>query len=180
MGEADFYLMLSISIALSSKDSYAAAMYGGASPPIPPAAVIIIYAALVVVAMHAARLARGLARNGWGPVGAMGFSKRLAALLAGYPAKLGDYLSSDFDFLITVPLETPSGIRYALKLSGRLDEERELRARVRDMTKRGLLAEDDVVWVSYGYPFILSLFMGLLLFMLFGAMPIAWMFHISA
>jgi len=80
-----------------------------------------------------------------------------ALMFIGRPMKVGEYLKSNFLFLLTVP--TNGGFKCSVSADIDIDFEQEKRI-VMDAIKNNIISEDAIVWVSPALPHIAFMFIG--------------------
>lgn len=118
----------------------------------------LIYSLLIPVAVMGYYFILNLAH--WKEMGKIKCVEGSKALLIflGRPLSVGRFLKSKFVYPLTIPLEEG----YLCRTSFSLDDEEEdrVRASIEKMVGKGMLKEEDILWVTPGFPHVLFYLVG--------------------
>ena len=146
--------------------------------PIP--LVVLFYASLIMLPTSLIRLLRNLtSKEFMEHLEARGIKgkTRLSMLISGKLVSVEEYLKMKFWYPLEEIRESEEGVNFIPR--GRFDveeEDAEHKRKIRELVEKGKLSPSEKIIVSYGIPFLVNMFLGLLLVILIKDIPLCIMF----
>ncbi|MEM0470542.1 MAG: A24 family peptidase C-terminal domain-containing protein [Desulfurococcaceae archaeon] len=169
VGDGDVYVAIALGLALFYPSIYRFTL--PLEGMLPPSLVAIFYAALTSMFLMLVNAVRVLAKYR-GVLSALSTKYKIILPFVSRPVKLREYLNGVLKHHFPVQEFTVSGtevlVRY--RLLARIDEDQA--SVLRKLVDQGVLSEETYIWVSPGIPFIFHLFLGVLLLLVLGDVPL--------
>ncbi len=145
---------------------------------LPVLIVLLLYATLSLLLIFVARGLYVLIRYYDLLPRKLSFLHRIALSFIGRPVRIRDYLSMKHYYPLEVFEKTSGGgVKRRFRFSFSISEEYyEHQDRIRKLLEKGLVSADDYIWITYGIPFIVPVFIGFLLVLLLGDYPVVALF----
>ncbi len=180
IGEADFYVVLGLSILfpLGSIYKYVVFYENSMLIHIPPILVMVLYStAMLVVLTLLKGLVFGLAWKKYLPKN-LGIYKKILLLFIGKPMRIKDFLKSKHYYPLTVFKPSNEGVEVSYRLSFSVEEEdyRIHQNKLKELIDKGIVDPEQIIWVTYGIPYIVALLFGYLLLLVLGDYPVLFLF----
>ncbi len=102
--------------------------------------------------------------------------KKILILINGRPMKIRDYLKTRHVYLLEDIVISPEGgivrkYKSSFDINAEyIDEQR----RIKELVEKGFLTLDDYIWTSYGIPYIVLLFIGFIILLIIGDLPMIY------
>lgn len=179
IGKADVFIVSEIALLFPFIDIYEL-VYVKSSVflNLPPVLPIILYSTIVSLAMALFKtLVVSIKYRSLVPRELPFFKKTLLALI-GRPMKINEFLKTKHYYPLTI-IEIRNGvlekkIRFVFNVE---EEDYSLyQEKYREMINSGYLSREDVIWVTYGIPFLVPLLVGFALFLVIGDYPLLELF----
>ncbi len=180
IGEADFYVVLGLSFLFPLGNIYRYAVLYEDSMFIhmPPIIVMVLYSTAILVIMTLFRgLVFGLAWKKYLPKN-LRIYKKVLLLFIGRPMRIKDFLESKHYYPLTVFKPSNEGVEVSYRLSFSVEEEdyRIHQDKLKELIDKGIVDPQQIIWVTYGIPYIVALLFGYLLLLVLGDYPVLSLF----
>ncbi len=146
--------------------------------PIP--LVVLFYASLIMLPISIARLIRNfLSREFRQHLDSRGVSgkARLSMLVSGKLVSVKEYLNMKFWYPLENVEENEDGVIFKPRSRFNVEEEdEEHKGKIKELIEKGKLSPDEKIVVSYGIPFLVNMFLGLVLVILIKDLPLCLIF----
>ncbi len=104
-------------------------------------------------------------------------AKKLAIIFIGKPVHVRVYLRLKHYYPLEVFEAGENGVRRSFRLGFNVSEEYyEHQEAIKRLLERGLISDDEYIWVTIGIPFIVPVLLGFLLLLVLGDYPILYFF----
>ncbi len=164
MGGADLYALVFITLSMPVP------LFASSLIPVP--LLTVLYSALSSIAVPFYFCFHNLTHN-YGVLRRSTYKRKLVLCFLGTPQTVRDYIrGKGFWFPLTVPGEEES-VRYTFDIE---EEPEEHRAKLKSMVDKGLVSENDYVWVTMGLPYVVFILIGYVLSIIIGDYPFTLLF----
>jgi len=166
MGEGDVYVVAALTLLYPSPPGLT--LYG--APVLPPMLTITLYSTLLIVVITVAYGFYTIARY-HGLLRDIPPRYRFIYPFIARPMRLRDFFEARFYYPLTIPeLLGDGSVRITYRLHYDVEDEEPGRYRevFKSLVEKGLASVDTYIWVSYGIPYIIPLFIGLVLYIMLG------------
>lgn len=170
VGDGDVYVSSALGICFTYPDAYTITIVG--EGVFPPPLIIILYSTSVSLLLMISYLITNIFKNR-DEIRRVPFKYRLILPLVAKAVKIGDYIEGKYKYfypleILRIDAENKLSTEFRLFVELRED----YRMYLKDLVRKGLIHKDDRIWVTYGLPMILYMYIGFILFVLLGDRPL--------
>lgn len=179
IGKADVFIVSEIALLFPFIDVYDIVIYRlKINLNLPPVLPIILYSTIISLVMGLLRTLFVSIKYRSVLPKEIPLYKRVLLALTGRPMKVIDFLKTKHYYPLTL-LEIQGGVlvkKYRFVFNVEEEDYRVYQDKYRDMINSGYLNKDEVIWVTYGIPFLVPLLIGFIVFIFIGDYPLLKLF----